>query len=179
MVTEKILLPFYTVFSTLIYVVTLAGILAIPLLFTSQAEAPLDFVLEGITVAPADATDETFAASGHTPEGWYRIDYRMDVGAAKLSPYRYTVESFALKVPVEFKKTGAYFTALDEPLSFSRSERDSFTLSLYVTGFADEAAVTEFACSAGFGARGIVRSFSFFKEEIAMFAPGFYVAELI
>lgn len=177
--TEKILLPFYTVFSTLVYVVTLAGILAIPLLFTTQAEAPLDFVLEDVSVSPADPADGAFAASGHTPEGWYRIDYRMNVGAAKLSPYRYTVESFALKAPAEFKKTGAYFTALDEPLSFSRSERDSFTLSLYVTGFSDEAAVTEFARTAGFGTRGIVRSFSFFKEEIAMFAPGFYVAELV
>ncbi|MBQ6066357.1 MAG: hypothetical protein IJK89_06010 [Clostridia bacterium] len=177
--TEKILLPFYTVFSTLIYVVTLAGILAIPLLFTTQAEAPLDFVLEDISVAPADAADAVFAASGNAPQGWYRIDYRMNVGSAKLSPYSYTVETFALKAPAEFKKAGAYFLALDEPLSFDRSQRDAFTLSLYVTGFADEAAVNEFARTAGFGTRGIVRSFSFFKEEIAMFAPGFFVEELI
>lgn len=177
--TEKILLPFYTVFSTLIYVVTLAGILAIPLLFTTQANAPLDFVLEDISVTPADAADAVFAASGNAPQGWYRIDYRMNVASARLSPYRYTVESFALKAPAAFKKTGAYFLSLDEPLSFSRSERDDFTLSLYVAGFADEQAVTEFARTAGFGTRGIVRSFSFFKEEIAMFAPGFYVAELV
>ena len=177
--TEKILLPFYTVFSTLIYVVTLAGILAIPLLFAVQANAPLDFQLEEIAVAPASATDEVFAASGHAPEGWYRIDYRMNVSSAKLSPYSYTVESFALKAPADFKKSGAYFLSLDEPLSFSRSERDSFTLSLYVSGFANEAAATEFARTAGFGTRGITRWFSFFGTEIEMFVPGFYVAELI
>lgn len=177
--TEKILLPFYTVLSTLIYVVILAGILAIPLLFATQANAPLDFALEELSVAPASAADETFAASGNAPEGWYRIDYRMNVGAARLSPYRYTVESFALKAPAEFKKTGAYFLSLDAPLSFSRSQRDDFTLSLYVSGFADEQAVKDFARTAGFGTRGIVRSFSFFKEEIEMFVPGFYAAELL
>ena len=177
--TEKILLPFYTVLSTLIYAVTLAGILAIPLLFATQADAPLDFALEEISVAPASASDETFAASGRAPEGWYRIDYRMDVGSAKLSPYSYTVETFALKAPADFKKTGAYFVSLDEPLSFSRSERDDFTLSLYVSGFADETAAAEFARTAGFGTRGVVRGFSFFREEIEMFMPGFFVAELV
>ena len=177
--TEKVLLPFYTVLSTLIYVVTLAGILAIPLLFAVQANAPLDFVLEEIEVTPADAADAVFAASGNAPEGWYRIDYRMNVGSAKLSPYRYTVRRFALKAPADFKKTGAYFLSLDEPLSFSRAQRDSFTLSLYVSGFEDEASVNEFARTAGFGTRGITRRFSFFKTELEMFVPGFYAAELV
>ena len=177
--TEKILLPFYTVLSTLIYVVMLAGILAIPLLFAVQANAPLDFVLEGIDVAPVDSSDETFAATGSAPEGWYRIDYRMNVGSAWLSPYSYTVETFALKAPADFKQTGAYFVSLDAPLSFSRSLRDSFVLSLYVGGFADEEAVRDFARTAGFGTRGIVRGFSFFKKEIEMFVPGFYAEELL
>ncbi|MBQ6118336.1 MAG: hypothetical protein IJK98_03805 [Clostridia bacterium] len=177
--TEKILLPFYTVLSTLIYVVLLAGILAIPLLFASQANAPLDFELESIEIAPAAGSDETFAASGYAPEGWYRIDYRMDVGSAKLSPYSYTVDSFALKAPTDFKKTGAYFVSLDAPLSFSRAQRDDFVLSLYVSGFADEAAVSEFARTVGFGTRGITRAFSVFKTDLEMFVPGFYVAELV
>ena len=177
--TEKILLPFYTVLSTVVYVVILAGILAIPLLFASQADAPLDFVIEDISVSPASLSDETFAASGNAPEGWYRIDYRMNVGSAKLSPYSYTVETFALKAPTEFKKSGQYFLSLDEPLSFSRSQRDEFTLSLYVGGFADEASANEFARTAGFGTRGIVRWFSFFQKELDMFVPGFYVAELV
>ena len=177
--TEKIVLPFYSVISVVIYVVLLAGILCIPLLFATQAEAPLDFALEEISVAPASGEDAVFAASGCAPQGWYRIDYRMDVGSAALSPYRYTVQSFALKAPVEFKKTGAYFLALDAPLAFSRAERDDFTLSLYVYGFADEAAVAEFARTAGFGTRGIVRSFSFFREELSVNVPGFYAAELV
>lgn len=177
--TEKILLPFYTVLSTLIYVAVMAGILAIPLLFATQADAPLDFALEEIAVSPASLTDEAFAASGNAPEGWYRVDYRMNVGSAKLSPYDYTVEDFALKAPMDFKKNGSYFLALDEPLAFSRSKRDEFTLSLYVSGFPDEAAVNDFARTAGFGTRGIVRGFSFFKKELSMFVPGFYVEELI
>ena len=177
--TEKILLPFYTVLSTLVYVVTLAGILAIPLVFAVQADAPLDFRLEEIDVAPAEAADATFAASGNTPQGWYRIDYRMNVGSAMLSPYSYTVESFALKAPADFKKTGAYFLALDEPLSFNRSQRDDFVLSLYVGGFPDMAAAEEFARTAGFGTRGITRSFSVFKTDLEMFVPGFFVEELV
>ena len=177
--TEKILLPFYTVLSTLIYVAVLAGIFAIPLLFATQADAPQDFTLEEIAVSPASLSDETFAASGNAPEGWYRVDYRMTVGSAKLSPYAYTVEAFALKAPTEFKKNGSYFISLDEPLAFSRSKRDEFTLSLYVAGFPDEEAVNEFARTAGFGTRGIVRGFSFFKKELSMFVPGFYVEELI
>ena len=177
--TEKILLPFYSAVSFVIYIVLLCGILAIPLLFATQADAPLDFTVEDIAVTPASLDDAVFAASGNAPQGWYRIDYRMDVGSAKLSPYRYTVENFALKAPADFKKTGAYFTALDEPLSFSRADRDDFVLSLYVSGFADEAAVNEFARTAGFGTRGIVRSFSVFSEELNVNVPGFYVAELI
>ena len=177
--TEKVLLPFYTLLSVVVYLTVLIGILTIPLLFAVQANAPLSFSLEGIDVSPADAGDAEFAASGYAPEGWYRIDYRMSVGSAKMSPYSYTVEAFALKAPAAFKKTGAYFVTLDEPLSFSRSVRDSFVLSLYVGGFEDGAAAEAFARTAGFGARGVVRGFSFFKEEIEMFAPGFYVSELI
>ena len=179
MLTEKVLLPFYSAVSLVIYIVLLCGILAIPLLFATQANAPLDFAIEDISVTPASSGDASFAKAGYAPEGWYRIDYRMNVGSAKLSPYRYTVNTFALKAPADFKKTGAYFVSLDEPLSFSRSERDDFTLSLYVYGFADEAAVNAFARTAGFGTRGIVRSFSFFSEELNMDVPGFYVAELI
>ena len=179
MLTEKLLLPFYSVISVVIYVALLAGLLAVPLLFAATAYAPLDFALEGIDVSPADAADGTFAASGNEPRGWYRIDYRMNVGSAALSPYRYTVNNFALKAPADFKKTGSYFLALDEPLTFSRSERDSFVLTLYVQGFADREAAEVFARTAGFGTRGIVRRFSFFAEELSVNVPGFYVAELV
>ena len=48
-----------------------------------------------------------------------------------------------------------------------------------MSGFADEAAVNEFARTAGFGTRGIVRSFSVFSEELNVNVPGFYVAELV
>ena len=177
--TEKLLLPFYSVISVVIYVVLLAGIVAIPLLFASQAYASPDFALEEITVTPAAEDDAVFAASGNAPRGWYRIDYRMNAASPKLSPYRYTVKSFALKAPVDFKKTGTYFTALDEPLSFSRSERDEFVLSLYVGGFPDQASAEAFARTAGFGTRGITRWFSFFGEELNVNVPGFYVEELI
>ena len=177
--TEKLLLPFYSVISVVIYVTMLAGLLAVPLLFAATANAPLDFALEEIDVSPADAADETFAASGNTPQGWYRIDYRMNVGSAMLSPYRYSVNNFALKAPADFKKTGAYFLSLDEPLSFSRAERDDFVLTLYVGGLTDQQAAEAFARTAGFGTRGIVRRFSIFAEELNANVPGFYVEELL
>lgn len=181
--TEKILLPFYSAVSLVIYIVLLVGILAIPVLFASQAYVSLDFDLEDISVSPASAEDAAFSQflsqNNYRSDGWYRIDYRMSVGTPKLSPYSYTVRGFALKAPVDFKKTGAYFLSLDAPLAFSRAERDDFVLSLYVNGFADEAAVNEFARTAGFGTRGIVRTFSFFNEELSVNVPGFYVAELV
>ena len=177
--TEKLLLPFYSFISVVIYIVLLAGIVCIPLLFAATAYAPLDFALEEMTVSPADAADEAFSASGCAPQGWYRIDYRMNVGSGTLSPYRYTVKDFALKAPADFKKTGAYFLSLDEPLSFSRAERDEFVLTLYAYGFPDQQAAEAFAGTAGFGPRGIVRYFSFFAEELEVNVPGFYVEELI
>ena len=177
--TEKLLLPFYSVISVVIYVVLLAGIIAIPLLFASQAYASPDFALEEITVTPAAEDDAVFAASGNAPRGWYRVDYRMNEGSAMLSPYRYTVKGFALKAPADFKKTGSYFVSLDQSLSFSRAERDGFVLTLYVGGMPDQQAAEAFARTAGFGTRGIVRRFSIFAEELNVNVPGFYVEELL
>ena len=176
--TEKVFLPFYSGVSALIYFAVMFLIFAVPVLFITQAKASPDFRLDSVEVSPADGTDAFFTSSGKSADGWYKIVYHMNVGSKKSSPYSYTVEDFALKDPEDFIKTGNYAVFLDEPLSFSSTQRDDFVLTLYAGGFADETAAKEFAGKAAFGTRGISRNFSFFKERIMVYVPGFAVGDL-
>lgn len=176
--TDKIVRSFYNALSLAVHFCVIVLIFSIPVLFAVKADAPLRFSLNGMEVREAAGTDSYFAETGGNADGWYRVDYDMDVAAARLTPYSYTVESFALQNPCKKllgKDCGVF---LDAPLEFDGRNADNYILTLYIRANSEEDAQNK-AKEAAFGTRGIVRKFSVFDHSIEVNVPGFSVGELL
>lgn len=172
--TEKIIVSFYNILSVIVHFSIILLIFSVPVLFAVTANSPPVFTVKSIELQKAAAGETERADIGG--EGWYKAVYDVEAKSARFSPYRYTVQSFALKAPAQLKKSRDYYLEIDAPLDFTSSSPDAFRLTLYFKADGDKSA-EETAAGAGFGTRGITRWFSFFKYEIEFSAPGFYASE--
>lgn len=169
---EKLTRWFFSGVSLVVHFAVVCLLFGIPVFFVVQANNSPEFSVNDITVEDASG-DEYLEAVAKDSTGWYKISYDCSASAGSFSPYEYTIGAFGLRVPHAFRTAHRTLLTLDEPLCFTGSEADSFTLTLYVTA-SSAAEAKSIADTAGFEAKDTTRTFSFVSEVIVSNPPYFY-----
>ncbi len=118
--------------SAVIYVLIMLTLFSIPVVFIYQAVKPPVFTFESITIEEADENDEYLASIGKSSDGWIKLNYSITANSGRFSPYSYEINEFGIDENDYTKDVGEISVFIDEPLSFSNTETDSCTISLYV-----------------------------------------------
>ncbi|MBQ6023448.1 MAG: hypothetical protein IJL25_11025 [Clostridia bacterium] len=174
---DKPVTVFFSAVSLIIWAATISVIVfAVVLLCTGMEKDPV-FTLNSAAVQKVDAADPVLAENGKSGEDWCVLRMEMTVSADKYSPFSYTAETFALREPAATAKGAEWFTAVDEPLSYSKIEPDDYTLNLYIRAPQGAEALAEEARSFGFGMRGLVGHFTFIRYPFNWGLPGFTLSQ--
>lgn len=171
---NKIHLSFFNILSILTIIGTISLVISILVTFALTFNSEPEFTLNSVTIEKAQENDTLKPTDS---ENWYKVTYDMSVSSHKFSPYSYDVDGFALKAPADFRRNGTYKLYLDEALSFSNTQKDDFTLILYIESSQGIEYIKSIVQNSGFGTRGLTQKFSFFKYEPFTDMPGFYISD--
>lgn len=133
------------------YVLIMLTLFSAPVLFIWQAFTPPVFTFDSVEISEC-IEEEGFR---------YKIEYKGSASSGKISPYSYEIEGFTLDENETVKALSGYSVVLDEPLSFSGKEEDSFTISLYINS-EDEPDFAEITENVSFKAVNCKKSFGEF-----------------
>lgn len=167
---NKLTITFFNILSVITAVFLILLVLSVFSVFIFTFNSAPEFTLNSVTVEKEEDLSDS-------DSNLYKITYSLSVSAYRFSPYSYEVKSFALKAPAELKNDPGISLYLDESLSFSNTEADEFTLTLFVKTYRDEAYILSFIKNSGFGMRGVTQKFSFFSYEPFSNLPGFYISD--
>ena len=171
---DKFISAVYGILSATVWGATIALLIFIIFLFcTGRYRQPV-FGVEAITVSSAEENDGILGKYGCASDGWYKVEYRVSVTGAKLSPYSYTVNCVAFNAPDDIEHRMDYFAECADEIEYSAFGTDEFTVSLYLKCDSAEKA-KDIASRAAFGFRGLKQHFGFFYKELVINLPGFSV----
>lgn len=115
--------------AAVIYVIIMLVLFSVPVLFIWQAFVPPVFTFESVSAPEIIENGEFISDDGGK---WYRIDYSVTASSGKISPYSYEIEQFEAEENEYLDSFSDHRVEIDESLSFSNTEDDSFILTLYI-----------------------------------------------
>lgn len=145
--------------AAVIYVLIMLTLFAAPVLFIWQAFTPPVFTFDSIEISENLENDEEL--TDKNKEYRYKIVYKGMASSGKSSPYSYEIPEFTINDDSLSEAFSDYTVVLDEPLCFSASEADSFSISLYINS-ETEPDFSEIAKNVSFKAVNCKKSFGEF-----------------
>ena len=129
---EKIVAGFYSVFSAVVWFVTICGLLfVLYLLFSAHFRSPVITVRDASFIAAAD-DDPVLLEKGEDPGGWYVLTMDVTVNTSALNPYEYSSSGFYLRTPTSVRAALPQFVLTSEKIVFSHLAPAETTATVYV-----------------------------------------------
>ncbi len=159
---EKTVIALLKGLSAVVYAAIFILIFSMPVIFIYQAFKPPVFEFSGAAIITDLSQDSYLLTADENSADWQKIEFSLTASSGALSPYSYIIEEFSAEENEILENAEDYRIVLDAPIEFTKDEKDSFTLSVYVKTD-NEAELYELAGTISFKAETYEKSFGEFS----------------